>query len=89
MSAAEIERFNKDVRENREMWEEIKNIGNSLEKIVAFAKSKGYEFTVADIEAIAKQSEELSEEQLDNVAGGLVLVASINVKACIGGPSKE
>ncbi len=74
MSAAQIERFNKDICENKEMQEEIKAIGNDLVKIVAFANYKGYEFTVADVEAIAKQREELSEEQLDNVAGGVALI---------------
>lgn len=72
MSALEITRFNKDISENMEMLEALKNIGNDVQKIVAYANSKGYDFTVADVEA-SVQKGELSEEQLDKVAGGVVL----------------
>ncbi len=75
----EIERFNQDVRENKEMQQEIKSIGSDLDKLVAYANAKGYKFTVAGVEARAKQGGELSEDQLDNVAGG-VLVASGNIQ---------
>lgn len=73
----EIERFNQDLSENKEMQEAIKNIGNDVEKIVALANSKGYNFTVAEVEARAKQSEELSEEQLEKVAGGVLVIKGI------------
>jgi predicted ribosomally synthesized peptide with nif11-like leader len=73
MSATEITRFNKDLLENTEMLEEVRKIGNDMEKIVAYANSKGYELTVADIEASAQKVGELSDEQLDKVAGGAVL----------------
>lgn len=66
---SQIEKFNKDLRENNEMLEAVKKIGNDVAKIVAYANSKGYNFTVADVEA-AKQGGELSEEQMDKVAGG-------------------
>lgn len=62
-----IEKFNKDLLENQEMQKEIRNIGNDMTKIVAYANTKGYSFTVADVEA---KKGELSEEQLDKVAGG-------------------
>lgn len=67
---SEIQRFNKDLNENKEMLEEVKNAGNDLAKIVAYANGKGYNFTVAELEASATAAE-LSEEQLDKVAGGL------------------
>ena len=62
-----IEKFNKDLLENKEMQAEVKTIGNDLPKIVAYANSKGYSFTVADVDA---KKGELSDEQLGNVAGG-------------------
>jgi len=62
-----IEKFNKDLLENKEMQAEVKAIGSDLAKIVVYANSKGYNFTVADVEA---KKGELSEEQLDKVAGG-------------------
>lgn len=65
-----IEKFNKDLLENKEMQAEVKAIGSDLAKIVVYANSKGYNFTVADVEA---KKGELSEEQLDKVAGGFVI----------------
>ncbi|CVK19416.1 Nif11-like leader peptide family RiPP precursor [Sporomusa sphaeroides] len=70
---SEIQRFNKDLKENKEMLEEVTKAGNDLAKIVAYANAKGYNFTVAELEAGVK-SAELSEEQLDKVAGGVSLV---------------
>ena len=76
-----IEKFNKDLLENQEMQKELKNIGNDMAKIVAYANTKGYNFTAADVEAHAKKGDELSEEQLGNVAGGVFIgkVAAILV----------
>ncbi len=62
-----IEKFNKDLLENKDMQAELKTMGNDVSKIVAYANTKGYNFTVADVEA---KKGELSEEQLDKVAGG-------------------
>jgi predicted ribosomally synthesized peptide with nif11-like leader len=67
MKMSQIERFNQDLSTNKKMLEEVKALGNDLDKIVAYANSKGYNFTVADIKA--KQGE-LSEQELDKVAGG-------------------
>jgi predicted ribosomally synthesized peptide with nif11-like leader len=64
---SEIKRFSEDLGKNKEMMEEIRNFGSDVAKIVAYANSKGYNFTVADIDS---QKSELSEEQLDKVAGG-------------------
>lgn len=71
---SEIKRFQEDLGKNVSMLEEVKGFGSDVEKIVAYAGSKGYSFTVADVEASAKQGGELSEEQLDKVAGGLSLI---------------
>lgn len=64
---SQIEKFNQDLSTNKEMLEAVKELGNDVGKIVAYANSKGYNFTVADIKA--KQGE-LSEQELDKVAGG-------------------
>lgn len=76
-----IEKFNKDLRENKEMLEAVKKIGNDVAKIVAYANSKGYNFTVADVEARTKQGE-LSEEQLSSVAGGGAHFLATGVAVC-------
>ncbi|MGM0379452.1 MAG: Nif11-like leader peptide family natural product precursor [Bacillota bacterium] len=72
----EIKRFNEDVKQDEEMLEDVKKIGNDLEKIVKYANSKGYEFTVEDLENKAEDKSELSEEELEDVAGGVVCLAS-------------
>lgn len=72
----EIKRFNKDAIEDKTLLEEIKAIGNDVEKIVALANSKGYKFTIEDLNNEAQKSGELSEEELGDVAGGFVCVAS-------------
>lgn len=66
---SQIEKFNKDILANKQMLEDVKKIGNDIPKIVAYANSKGYSFTVADVQASAKQGQ-LSEDQLNKVAGG-------------------
>ncbi|MDD4238889.1 MAG: Nif11-like leader peptide family RiPP precursor [Desulfotomaculaceae bacterium] len=70
---SEVERFSKDVNENKEMLDAVKNIGNDMAKIVAYANSKGYNFTVADVDG---KHGELSEKQLDKVAGGGAFMVS-------------
>ncbi|KJS69135.1 MAG: hypothetical protein JL50_02490 [Peptococcaceae bacterium BICA1-7] len=69
---SQIEKFNKDLASNKEMMEDVKKIGNDIAKIVSYANSKGYSFTVDDVKASAKQGE-ISEEQLGKVAGGVIL----------------
>jgi predicted ribosomally synthesized peptide with nif11-like leader len=64
---SEIKRFSEDLGKNKEMMEEVRKIGSDVAKIVAYANSKGYKFTVADIDS---KKSELSEDQLDKVAGG-------------------
>ncbi len=71
---SEISRFNNDVRENKEMLDAVKEIGNDLGKVVAYANSKGYAISIEELEAQIKEEGELSEENLDKVAGGLSAV---------------
>ncbi len=66
-----IEKFVADVKESGELQVELKDIGSNIDKITAFANSKGYDFTSTDLKSFAKrQKAELSDDQLDKVAGG-------------------
>ena len=66
-----IEKFIADVKENKELQTELKEIGSDVDKITKFAHSKGYDFTSNDLKSFADTKKgELSEEQLDKVAGG-------------------
>jgi predicted ribosomally synthesized peptide with nif11-like leader len=77
MSTPEIERFSKDVAGNESLRGELKAIGTDKGAIVAFANSKGYKFSLQEMDALA-QSYELSDQDLQNVAGGIFAVGSGN-----------
>ena len=67
-SAAE---FLAKVGEDQDLAAQIKDI-NTAEEFIHFAKTQGYEFTQSDVEEVesAMESDELSEDQLEAVAGG-------------------
>ncbi|MBK5246616.1 MAG: Nif11-like leader peptide family natural product precursor [Peptostreptococcaceae bacterium] len=71
----EIERFNKDALGNQEFMNELKNKGNDIKKIVAYANAEGYAFSLKDLEDEANESSVLSEKELDTVSGGVTVVA--------------
>lgn len=71
MSIDEVKRFSLAVQNSPELQEEIKKIGPDLAALAAFAAKKGYAFSAEDLQQCAALHKgELSEEQLDNVAGG-------------------
>ncbi len=85
MSMEEIKRFNEDVKSSSEMQEKVKAIGNDLEKVVNYANSHGYAFTLDDIQQLG-QNNGLTDEDLDKVAGGggVTAVAVLEVVEIIG-----
>jgi len=73
MSQSELERFVKDAKDNKDFQKELKAVGADVEAIVTFASGKGYDFTVDELKSFVDAKKgELSEEQLDKVAGGVV-----------------
>ncbi len=71
MSIAELNRFEKDVHSNSALMEEVKKAGTDENAVVAFAKSKGYDFTLEELLAyVDKRKATLSDEALDKIAGG-------------------
>lgn len=85
MSKAEVERFHNDLAANPALQAEAKAAASGLASIVAFAKGHGYEFTLDEAKAYmqARAPRELSEQQLDALAGGAkdVAAAQTNVVA--------
>jgi len=57
--------FKEKVLSDKDLAAQAKDL-KSLEEVVAFGKANGYTFTVEDIKA----SGQLSDEELDAVAGG-------------------
>jgi predicted ribosomally synthesized peptide with nif11-like leader len=81
MSKAEVERFADDVRSNEALKAEVIAAGADEAKVSAFAKGKGYDFTAAELKEYADAKKgELSEEDLDKVAGGGATQVQTNVE---------
>jgi hypothetical protein len=81
MSVSEIERFAADLKSNAALRAEAekaqadKSHATPLQRSVAFAASKGYEFTIEEAkqyatERAAAQGKVLTDAELDGVAGG-------------------
>ena len=84
MSQSELERFIADVKANKEMQEDLKKGEASVEAVVKYAKEKGYDFTVEELKAyVETKKSELSEEELEKIAGGIA-AAAIQVVAGAG-----
>lgn len=80
MSKAELERFANDVRTNDTLKAEAKSAGTDEAAVAAFAKSKGYDFSAEELKAYADaRKAELSDEELDKVAGGGTTAVQTNV----------
>ena len=82
MSIAEIERFAADLKSNEALRTEAekaqadKSHATPTDRMVAFAATKGYAFTVDELKEHAKArakaaGKELTDAELDGVAGGI------------------
>jgi len=72
MSQADIQRFVSDLKENQALLDEVKSGAIGLEAVVELAQARGYDITVDEAKAYIRDqaNQELSDEQLDMVAGG-------------------
>lgn len=78
MSQTEIERFVNDVKTDTALQAEIKKVGSNPQAFVDLAKKKGYDFTVDELKKHAEGKKgELSQEDLDKVAGGGTVIGFI------------
>lgn len=76
---SEIQRFSQALLENKDLADELKDVGNDLEKIVKFANSRGFNFSAQELAVAAEESGTLTEEELDAVSGGfLTCVAGVS-----------
>lgn len=72
MSVAEAERFVEDLSNNAELLAETKGEAAGLASVVEFAQAKGYDFNIDEAKAFinSKSPQELTDQQLDAIAGG-------------------
>jgi len=72
MSTVDIERFVSDLQANASLLDEAKGVSGGVAAMADFAKSKGYDVTADEAKAYIsdKANAELSDDQMDAVAGG-------------------
>jgi predicted ribosomally synthesized peptide with nif11-like leader len=78
MSQAEFGRFLADLKKNPEMFSEFQKLTGDRPAWFKLAHEKGYNFTAEDAVALGKSSTELSDEDLEKVAGGWSLTCDTN-----------
>ncbi len=66
-----VNEFKEKVTSDKEFAEKFKDV-KTVEELIERAAKEGYEFTVEDV----KNSVEISDEQLDDAAGGYTIFAS-------------
>ncbi|MDR2560750.1 MAG: Nif11-like leader peptide family RiPP precursor [Holophagales bacterium] len=93
-----VKEFYKALSSNEAMKERAKalldkkpaNEAEAASAAIAFAKSEGYDFTLDDLKAYtAAGAKELSDEELENVAGGGCKDTAACVCAVGGGGTKD
>ncbi|SHM32900.1 Nif11-like leader peptide family natural product precursor [Roseibium suaedae] len=72
MSISDAQRFADDIAKDPELRDAVKGAATGLASIVEFAKSKGYEFSIDEAKEyiLSKSPKDLTDEQLDAIAGG-------------------
>lgn len=70
MSRADLERFIGDVRKRPDLLDEIKRVAHDAGAALRWAGERGYAMTQEEIAEIAGAGQELSDDELDQVAGG-------------------
>jgi predicted ribosomally synthesized peptide with nif11-like leader len=70
MSSTELSRFLEDLRNEPRLLEESRALLRDPEAALRWAREKGYHLTPADIQELLDSDRELSDDDLDQAAGG-------------------
>lgn len=70
MSRFDLERFTVDVQKDPQLAMERSRVGGDPQALARWALSQGYELTPEEAEGLAYSVDELSDDELENVAGG-------------------
>jgi predicted ribosomally synthesized peptide with nif11-like leader len=91
MSVENLKKYGKMCAEKEDVRKKAKEIGlQDPDGQIAYAKTLGLEFSKEDMEALAKEAgiegkEELSEDDLKKVAGGIVTSTAAAVVGAVAG----
>ena len=81
MSVEHLKEYGKRLAENEEIRNRAKEIGFNIEGQIAYGKELGFDFNMEDMQALADEAgfskDELSEEQLELIAGGVLTITAI------------
>ena len=76
----EIERLAADIKTDEKLLEEAKGLGTDTDAIVTWANERGYDFSIEELDShIEEQTAQLSEDELNDVAGGLLIAKGFPV----------
>ena len=70
MSQQDLDRFISDLQRDPELLQEFRRLSSDMDAAVRWVNSRGYAFTRDEAERMDADGGELSEEDLDQVAGG-------------------
>lgn len=74
MNSSELRRFVTDLQENPELQAEFKERVKDFDGLFAWATGKGYQVAAQELRDLALVHDELSDEDLDQAAGGTWIV---------------
>jgi predicted ribosomally synthesized peptide with nif11-like leader len=70
MSRGEVERFLGDLQMSTDLRQELEGLGQDRDALVSWANENGYDFTREEAEELGAFDGDLSDDQLEQVAGG-------------------
>jgi predicted ribosomally synthesized peptide with nif11-like leader len=70
MSRIEVDRFLTDLQKDAGLRQELADLGQDMEACVRWANAKGYAFTLDEAQAVGAFDADLSDDDLEKVAGG-------------------
>ena len=70
MNRADLERLSADLQRNPLLLEELRGQATNAEGLVRWARGRGYEVTAEELRALLDSDRELSDDELEEAAGG-------------------
>ena len=70
MSRSEVDRFLSDLQKDAGLRQELADLGQDMEACVQWANAQGYQFTLDEAHELGVFDSDLSEDDLEKVAGG-------------------